>query len=112
MLFVRRISGVLILLALVLGTPIWGASAAGMADGMSAHDMNEPMSEVCPDCDPDNPQVGACAQTLCAAVSGILPTGNAPLFRAQLPFVAGPDETLAGMSRLPDPKPPRINVLG
>ena len=111
MLLVRRICGVLIFLALVLGGPMMIVSA-GMADGISAHDMDERMSGNCPACDADSSQMGACAQTMCAALSGILPTGNVPFFGAQLAFVAGPDQSLAGMSPLPDPKPPRIIVLG
>ncbi len=41
-----------------------------------------------------------------AVVPGILPAGDIPLFGARLSFVAGPDQSLAGISRLPDPKWP------
>ncbi|MBA3520748.1 MAG: hypothetical protein H0T75_24620 [Rhizobiales bacterium] len=112
MLLVRRICGVLVLLALVLGTPIAGASTAGTADAMSAHGMNEPMPDGCPDCDGNGVPMAACAQSMCAGVPGILPAGDIPLLGTRLPFVAGPDESLAGISRLPDPKPPRTVVLG
>lgn len=108
---VRRICGALIFLALVLGGPTITVGA-GVADGMSAHGMNEPMSENCPECDGDNAQMRSCAQTMFAALSGILPAGDVPLFGAQLPFVEGPDQILAEMSRLPEPKPPRLIVLG
>ncbi len=112
MLLGRLIGSLLIILALVLGPSIAAASAAGMADGMSAHGMNEPTPDGCPDCNDNGAQMAACAKTMCATFPGILPAGNDPLFGARLSFVAGADESLAGMSRLPDPKPPRTIVLG
>ena len=66
----------------VLGGPTITVGA-GVADGMSAHGMNEPMSENCPECDGDNAQMRSCAETMCAALSGILPAGDVPLFGAQ-----------------------------
>lgn len=107
---VQRLLGVLVLLVSVLGAPVMPISYGGMADGMSAHGMTEPMPD-CPDCSDPGAQAAACVQ-MCASLPGVLPAGNMLFFGTGLPFVAGTQESLSGVSRLPDPKPPRATVLG
>lgn len=104
----RRIRRLLVVLAFALGTVLPMARAGDVVCDQAAVGMAQPMQS---DCGGDMAKATACAQAVCAGMVVVLPgggTADAPM--ASNAFAAAPSQSGAGLSRLPEPHPPRLIV--
>ena len=110
MALLRRLCSLLVILAFVLGTmiPASNPSAAQMA-GASAIEHSMPA-----DCDDGENAAApmACGKVFCTGMAIIqVPLGGAPN-PAFAKFGPAPDQNGVGVTRFPDPDPPRTISIG
>lgn len=109
---VRRISAVLLALALMLGGGLYGPQA-GMepAGDMSTAMASDEAMPDCPSCIPGDAANTVCAPP-CVGLAAILPAGAAavadPAVADRLPV---PAEPLNGATARPEPHPPKTAIL-
>jgi len=106
-----RIFVIVLLAAFAVGTVAHAVSATSMALKMALADTNGGNVEDCPDCSGDEGSVPVCDQ-VCVTPFVAMPVGTAlALPPIVYDFVAAPLDDSASRSGLPDPYPPRTNVL-
>jgi hypothetical protein len=109
----RRLCSLLSVLALLLATMVpvsQGAMPRGM-HGMAVSAVEDPMAADCDRCDgPAAPM--ACAKVFCAGSAVILTVAEASPEPASAKFGRAPDEPGSGLSRFPEPHPPRTILIG
>jgi hypothetical protein len=106
----RRLSTLLLALALVVGFAVHGVQAAQMSATMVAAAMDAPMPDGCDACDKDGNVDPACTAS-CAGAVAILPV----LLTLERVEIAPPHSVVgvlgAGLHGPPDPFPPRPTAL-
>ncbi|WP_230532423.1 hypothetical protein [Microvirga roseola] len=111
----RSLCAFLVVLAFVLGTVMPAPHGTMAHDG---HDMTvssamDPMPADCDRCDGDAALPMACAKVFCAGSAMILVHAavGLPVISATRPG-GNPDLDGSGLTRLPDPRPPRNILIG
>jgi len=114
---VRRLCSLLVVLALALGAAHSAAQAGNMTVSMAmdspmtiAGGMDRPMPDGCNGCG-DMANAPICVQAVCSGLAAVLPRSDVPAPAVSSAFAAAPAQRGAGRSGLPDPYPPKPNIL-
>jgi hypothetical protein len=109
----RRLCSLVSVLALLLATmvPISHGALPKGTHGMAVSTVEDPMAADHDRCQgPAAPT--ACAKAFCAGSAVILAVAEASPEPASAKFGRAPDESRFGLSRFPDPHPPRTILIG
>jgi hypothetical protein len=107
----RALCSLLVILAFVLGT-IVPVSHAAIGHDMTVSAVEAPMPVDCDSCDANAAMPVPCAKVFCAGTAMILPAAEESSELATAKLGPVPDQIGAGVSRLPDPPPPRTVLIG
>ena len=113
--FARRLSALLLTLALAVGFAVHGVQAAHMSAKMAAASMaaatpDTPMPDGCGGCDDDGKAPAVCS-AVCAGVVAVLPVLVTVRALDIAPRYSPVTDGGAGLRGPPDPFPPRPSVL-
>jgi hypothetical protein len=107
----RALCSLLIVLAFGLGT-IMPASHGAMGHEMAVSAVEAPMTADCDHCTENAALPVPCAKVFCAGTAMILPVAEGMTEPASARRGLAPDQVGSGVSRLPDPPPPRTVLIG
>jgi hypothetical protein len=107
----RPLCSLLVILAFVLGA-VMSVPKVAMGHDMPVSEIEAPMSADCDHCDDNAAVLVPCAKVFCAGTAMILTVAEGSPEPATARLEPAPDQIGSGVSRFPDPPPPRTVLIG